>query len=358
MLSRRELLQGTGSLALAGSLGRWLAPPPEERVGWAVLGLGGYALGQILPSFKDCRRSRLVALVSGSPDKARRVAEQYGVAPKGIYDYRNFESIRDNPEVQVVYVITPPGTHREFTVRAAKAGKHVLSEKPMAPTVADCDAMIAACRRAGKRLMIGYRSQYEPHNLRAIQAVRSGELGKVRSIVSDHGFSIGPGTWRTQKALAGGGSLYDIGIYSLQAARYLTGEEPTEVRAMIHSPAGDPRFKEVEDTAHFTLRFASGALANLSSGYSWAGMNRYHVVGDRGTMEAEPATAYAGNRLTIKGQLVEVPPVDQFAAQLDDLSECIQEDKPVRTPGEEGRRDIRILQAVYEAARTGRPVRL
>jgi predicted dehydrogenase len=219
--------------------------------------------------------------------------------------------------------------------------------------------MIAACRRAGKQLMIGYRSQYEPHNLagdpgRAERGDRPGELRRSRTTASRSDRAPGG----TQKALSGGGSLYDIGIYSLQAARYLTGEEPTQVWATIHSPAGDPRFKEVEDTVHFTLRFPSGAIANLSSGYSWAGMNRYHVVGDRGTLEAEPATSYGGHRLTIKGQPAQVTPLNQFAAQMDHLSECIQTNRPVKTPGEEGMRDIRIMQAIYESARTGRPLRL
>jgi predicted dehydrogenase len=369
-LSRRTLLRGTAGLGLATLGCQGLAqqsgatpPPPTaapqgKKAGWAILGLGGYALGQIMPNFKECQRSRLVAVISGSPDKAKKVAGDYGLDAKNVYSYENLEAIKDNPDIDVVYVITPPGNHREFTVRSAQAGKHVCCEKPMAPTAKDCQAMIDACRKAGKLLQIGYRSRYEPHNIRAIEACRKGELGRLRSIVSDHGFNIPNGLWRTQRKLSGGGSMMDIGIYSLNAARYLAGEEPVEVYATIHNLPNDPRFKEVEDTVHFTLRFPSGVVANCSSGYSWAGMNRYHVIGERGTLEAEPATSYGGQRLTMRRRPVEVPPGNQFAAQMDHLSACILDGGQVLTPGEDGLQDIRIIEAIYESARIGRPVKL
>lgn len=356
-LTRRQVIAGMGAAIAAPSL---LFRQDENRpVGWAVLGLGGYAQGEILPAFARCQRSKLVALISGHEEKLAHVGDRYGIAKNRRYLYDQMASIRNANDIEVVYVITPPATHRDFALRAASAGKHVCSEKPMAPTVADCRAMIEACRKARRLLQIGYRSHYEPNNRRAIEACRSGELGKIRSISSDHGFNIGPNQWRVQRALAGGGSMMDIGIYSLNALRYLSGEEPREVTATIANPPNDPRFKDVEDTVDFHLTFPSGLVGHGTSGYSWVqGKNRYEVVGEKATLHAEPATAYSGNRLTIGGHEHNGDTASQFSNQIDHLSECIRMRKPVRTPGEEGLRDIRIIQAIYESARTGKPVRL
>ncbi len=258
----------------------------------------------------------------------------------------------------MVYVVTPPGTHRKFVEAAAAAGKHVFCEKPMAPTAEDCRAMIDACRRAGKLLGLGYRSRYERNNVAAIRAIREGRLGALRSLNSDHGFSIPPGVWRIDKRLAGGGSMMDIGIYSLNALRYLSGEEPIEVDAHISNPKGDPRFRDVEDTVHFTLRFPSGLLGTGTSGYSWAsGENRYEAIGDRDKIVANPATPYEGHRFS--GPLsVDANTPDQFAAELDAFSAAVTGGPAFLAPGEEGLRDIRIIEAIYESAARGRSVRL
>jgi predicted dehydrogenase len=351
--------------ALAGLVGAAVAPlsfavkSDPRPVGWAVLGLGGYATHEIMPSFVHCQNSKLVALISGHPDKLVRFGELYGIPSSNRYTYETMDAILSNPEIDVVYVITPPATHPNFVVRAAGLGKHVCSEKPMAPTVAECQRMIDACRHHRKLLQVGYRCHYEAHNLRAIQACRSGELGKIQSLRSDHGFNIGTGQWRTQKLLAGGGSMMDIGIYSLNALRYLSGEEPLEVTATITNPPNDPRFVDVEDTVDFTLRFPSGLVGHGTSGYSWRqGKNRYEVVGEKGTLLAEPATAYDGDRLTLNGQELPVVATNQFAAQIDHFSQCVRGRGKVRTPGEEGRQDIRIIQAIYDSAATGRPVPL
>ncbi len=220
---------------------------------------------------------------------------------KSIYNYQNYDTIKDNPEIDVVYVVLPNSMHPEYTIRAHQAGKHVLSEKPMANTPADCQAMIDAAKKAGKKLMVAYRCRYEPFNKEVIRMVREQELGPVKTVVSDHGFNIGdPNQWRLKRELAGGGSLMDIGIYSLQAARYTTGEEPTEVNAMVQTTAGDVRFKEVEETINFQLRFPSGALANCTSSYGYAGQNRYRVIGTKGWCELEPATSYTGLKLRVR----------------------------------------------------------
>jgi predicted dehydrogenase len=352
-LTRRHVLQAVGAAALGFG--------PEDRVGWAILGLGGYAQGQIMPAFARSKRSQIVALVSGSPDKASRLAGQYGIDAKSVYRYEEIARLRDDPRIQVVYVVTPPGNHRQFVEAAAAAGKHVFCEKPMAPTEADCRTMIEACRKAGKQLGIGYRSRYEPNNVAAILALREGRVGDIRSLTSDHGFSIGTGLWRTEKKLSGGGSMMDIGIYSLNALRYLAGEEPTEVTAEISNPKDDPRFKEVEDTVHFTLRFPSGLVGTGTSGYSWRpGANRYRVLGNRGELRAEPATPYGGHQFTLNGQPLPIDTTapDQFVGMLDAFSEAVSGGRPFLAPGEEGLRDIRIIQAIYESAEKGRTVKL
>ncbi|WP_262031922.1 Gfo/Idh/MocA family protein [Microvirga sp. Mcv34] len=339
---------------------------PGRRLGYAVVGLGQFALNQIIPSFARSQSSKLVALVSGNRDKALHVAECYGVVQKNIYDYQSFDRIADNDEIDIVYIILPNALHAEFTVRAFQAGKHVLCEKPMAVTVEECDAMIRAGREADRRLMIAYRAQYEPYNMEAIRMAREGELGTIRLVTSDHGRILDPSVpadqWRMVKSLAGGGSLYDIGIYSLQAARYITGEEPVEVSGYITSDRNDPRFAEIEDLVAFQLRFPSGALANLTSSYSTSPVKRIQVFGSKASLVLDPATEYERHQMMVKTgkeeRRVQMPEGNQFAAEMDHLAKVVMENREPKTPGEEGLRDIRILQAVYRAAREGKPVLL
>ncbi|RAK66160.1 Gfo/Idh/MocA family protein [Hymenobacter edaphi] len=380
--SRRQFLRQAGLSAAAAVLAgpaaatalaplttttRFMQDANQKKVGFAIVGLGKYATEQMLPNFKNCQHARIAALVSGSPDKARRLAAEYGVEPKNLYSYQNFDTLKDNPEVDVVYIVLPPGLHAEYTVRAAQAGKHVLCEKPMANTPEECQRMIEACRKAGKQLMIAYRAQYEPFNLDAIARIRKGELGKLRMITADHGRQVQPtkdpaDAWRVQKKLAGGGSLMDIGIYSLNAARYLTGEEPVEVTAQEHSDKADPRFREVEDVIHFTLRFPSGVLASCTSAYSIEGVKRYRAFGDKAWLDLDPATDYNRHRMIIGDQDGERQPQlkegNQFAAELDHMAECVRQNQTPKTPGEEGLRDIKLIMAIYEAARKGKPVKV
>jgi predicted dehydrogenase len=372
-VTRRGFLKKAGQSLVAvnaaatlmtGSAGAQQLPdPPGKKLGWAVVGLGNLSIHQILPAFARCEHSKVVALVSGHPDKAARLAERYGVNPHSIYNYDNYDSIRDNPQVDIIYIVLPNSMHAEYTIRAHQAGKHVLSEKPMANTPADCQAMIDAARKANRKLMVAYRCRYEPFNQEMIRMARAKELGPTKVIVADHGFNIGdPKQWRLKKELAGGGSLMDIGIYSLQAARYITGEEPSEVNAVMYNTPGDERFKEVEETINFQLRFPSGALANCTSSYGYAGQNRYRVIGTNGWFELEPATGYSGQRLRIRrGDAVEekdIQPRDHFAAEMDHMSECVMNDKMPLTPGEEGLRDLKVMMAIYEAARTRKTVEL
>jgi predicted dehydrogenase len=337
--------------------------PPGKKLGWAIVGLGSLAINQILPAFAACEKSKVVALVSGHPDKANKLALRYGVNPKNIYNYQNYDTIRDNPEVDIIYIVLPNGMHAEYTVRGFQAGKNVLSEKPMANTPADCQQMIDAGRKANRKLMVAYRCRYEPFNQEAIRMARQQELGPTKVILADHGFNIGdPTQWRLNKTLAGGGSLMDIGIYSLQAARYITGEEPVEINAMSYSTPGDVRFKEVEETINFQLRFPSGILANCSSSYGYSGQNRYRVVTTKGWFELEPATQYTGLRMYLHHDNITeerlLPVRDHFALEMDHMSGCVMENKEPLTPGEEGLRDLTIMMGIYEAARTGKVVKL
>lgn len=336
--------------------------PPGKKLGWAVVGLGSLSIHQILPAFAECEKSRVVALVSGHPDKANKLAARYGVNPKNIYNYQNYDSIKDNPEVDIIYIVLPNGMHAEYTVRGLQAGKHVLTEKPMANTPADCQTMIDAARKANRKLMVAYRCRYEPFNREAIRIARSGELGPIQVIVADAGWNAtDPNQWRLKKDLAGGGSLMDIGIYALQAARYLSGEEPIEINAMMYNKPGDPRFKEVEETINFQMRFPSGILANCTSSYGYASQTHFRVVGTQGLLEMDPAAWYRGNRMKVHhGNAVEekeIPERDHFAAEMDHMSECVMENKEPLTPGEEGLRDIKLMMAIYEAARTGKTIK-
>jgi predicted dehydrogenase len=371
-LTRRSFLRKAGgSLAAAQALGalttraaaQQVPEPPGKKLGWAIVGLGNLSINQILPAFARCEKSRLVAFVSGHPDKARKLALRYGVAEKAIYDYQGYDAIKNNPEIDVVYVVLPNSMHAEYTVRALKAGKHVLCEKPMANTPAECQSMIDAARLVNKRLMIAYRCRYEPYNQEMIRMAKEQELGPVKVILADHGFSIGdPTQWRLKKDMAGGGSMMDIGIYSLQAARYVTGEEPVEVAAMSYTTPGDERFKEVEEATNFQLRFPSGVMANCTSSYGYSGQNRYRVVTTKGWFELEPATSYTGLRMYVRrGNAVEersLPVRDHFAAEMDHLSGCVMDGKEPLTPGEEGLRDMKLIMSIYEAAKTGRTIKV
>lgn len=366
-LNRRGVVLAAGGALAATAMG---APAFAQgqgsgrKLGYAIVGLGGYGLGVIIPQFKNCKHSRLVALVSGDPAKAKRVAAEYGVPEKGIYNYQNYDAIRDNPDIDIVYICLPVSMHAEYTIRAAKAGKHVLCEKPMALSSRECENMIAACKQAGKKLMIGYRCHFEAHNLEAIRRARAGDIGKLRYFRSEHGFTMGsPDSWRLKKAMSGGGSLMDIGIYALQAARYMTGEEPVAVYAKETTDRSDPRFREVEDMIEFQLEFPSGVIGSCMSMYS-ANQNHILLMGDKGRIELEPGTGYGGNRLWVgKGRENEVTPppgpgATQWAGQLDHLSQCVIENREPIVAGEEGLRDIRIIEAVYRSAREKRRIAL
>ena len=341
--------------------------PPDQRVGFAIVGLGHLALDQIIPAFGESKKARLAALVSGDRDKALAVARQHGLAEKHIYSYETYDQLKDNPDVQVIYIVLPNGMHAEYTVRGAQAGKHILCEKPMANTTAECEQMIAACKKADRHLMIAYRIQYEPHHRLLQKWVREKKYGSVRVIEGVNGQNQGdPNQWRQNKKLAGGGALPDVGLYCLNTFRFLLGEEPEEVFAMSRQPKDDPRFKEVEDTMIFQLRFPGGTLCNAMTSYSTHRTQRYRVNAESGWFGMDPAFPYQGLEMEAshaegKVEYKEHPsisPKDQFALELDHMAGCVLDNKRPYTPGEEGLQDQRIMEALYESAATGKPVKL
>jgi predicted dehydrogenase len=354
-LTRREFAR-LGSLAVAARFSPSLAAQDTTRkTGYAVIGLGRIA-DHFLRGVLATTNSRITAVVSGHRDKAERIAAQYGVPASSIYSYENYDEIARNPNVDAVYVALPNSMHAEYTIRSAKAGKHVLCEKPMSNTVAEAKAMIDACKQANVRLMIAYRCHYEPTNLKAIQIVRSGQLGQIQSIESPFGFNIGRGEWRLSKKLAGGGPLYDVGIYSLNACRYLTGEEPAQISAYASTIDHDGRFNEVEENVAWTMRFPSGIVASCSTTYGARMPGYFRVYGSKGWLQVDQAYVYEGLRL--RGEfggatIDELNPArdpSHFQAEAEHFSHCVQNNLTPQSPGEEGLRDMQYIEQIYRSA--------
>jgi len=341
--------------------------PPDQRVGFAVVGLGHLALNQILPAFGECKRAKLTALVSGDKAKGMQVASEYGVPASGVYDYASYDQLKNNPAVDVIYIVLPNGLHEEYTVRGAAAGKHILCEKPMANNPQQAQHMIDACRAAQVKLMIAYRIQYEPNNKLAQQWVRDRQFGRVKVIEAVNGQNQGdPNQWRQKKALTGGGSLPDVGLYDLNTTRYLLGEEPYEVLGTTYATPGDPRFREVEETVLWQMRFPSGALFNGTTGYGFHESRRYRVLAEKGWFGLDPAFSYSNLRMELSQaqgmaeyrQTPSLDPKNQFALEMDHMAECVRQNKTPYTPGEEGLQDHRIMAAIYESAHAGKAVHL
>jgi len=361
MTTRRSFLAGAAGALAAASLpgaGQAQTAPPEKKLGWALVGIGTLSRNQLLPALKACKNSRLAAIVTGHPEKNKPILAEFGLPETALYTYETYDQIAKNPDVDVIYIVLPNSMHAEYVIRGAKAGKHIFCEKPMANTSADCQTMIDACKAAGKKLGIGYRCQYEPFNKAAIDICRKRPYGKMKLIIADHGFNISPGHWRTDKTLAGGGPLMDIGIYSLNACRYLTGEDPVEVTAQAIFDSKDPRFNGIEESLVWTMKFPSGVLATCTTSYSAAGMSRYRVMFEHGAIDAEPATPYHGIHMRTNAGVINQPDVDQFVLEMDAFSQSVMNDSAVITPGEEGLKDMKVIEAIYKAARTGERVKV
>ena len=340
-------------------------PTRQSMAGYAVVGLGRLAIEEVLPAFGRATRSRATALVSGHLDKARQVAETYDVPATSIYHYDDFARLRDDTGVDIVYVILPNSLHAEFTIKALEAGKHVLCEKPMAVSSAECERMIAAARAADRKLMVAYRLHYEPYNRRVAALCQQRALGRIKTFESSNCQRTQAPNIRLSKAL-GGGPVQDTGIYSINAGRYITGEEPLSVTAIAHQPMDDPSFREVPESVVYTLRYPSGIIGHCETGFGTAESRRIRVHCVDGFIDLDPAFSYRGQRLRVKrgssdqGEThdddVVLKPVDHFAAEMDHFSTVVLDGGDVPTPGEMGLADVRIIEAIDEAIRTGRSV--
>ena len=355
-ISRREFTK-LGALGLAAGASPDIeAQSSPPRIGYCIVGLGEIA-NHFLAGLRQSEHARVAGFVSGDRAKAERFAAQYGVSKESIYSYEEIDRMRDNKSIDAVYIALPNSMHAEYTIRAARAGKHVLCEKPMSTTVDEAEKMIAACKAADVKLMIAYRCQYEPLNLEAIQRIRDGAIGEVQSIESAFGFNAKKGVWRLDKKMAGGGSLFDVGIYSLNATRYLTGEEPVEFRAFTSTRDHDGRFDQMEESVSWVARFPSGVLASCSTTYGGSMPGFFQVNGSKGWIQMLPAFSYEGLRLQAgvgdRQMLDQANPEKdptQFRREADHMAQCIRENKTPKTPGEEGLRDVQHMTAIYRAA--------
>jgi predicted dehydrogenase len=327
-------------------------------VRYAVVGLGHIAQVAVLPAFANARRnSRLVAVVSDDRAKRRALARKYKL--EQTYSYDEYDACLQ--EVDAVYLALPNNMHAEYTIRAAKAGVHVLCEKPMAVTVADCQRMIDACDEHRVKLMIAYRLLFEEINLQAVELVRRGRIGEPKFFNSSFAMTVRRGDIRTKEAM-GGGTLYDIGVYCINAARYLFRAEPTEVMA-ISANSGTAALREIDESTGALLRFDGERVAAFVTSFNAADVASYRIVGTKGQLHVDPAYEYAEGlayELTVNGRTTRkrIGKRDQFAPELLYFSDCIRKDRAPEPSGHEGLQDVRIVQALYKSAATGKAVRI
>jgi predicted dehydrogenase len=326
----------------------------DGKLGIALVGLGNYSEKELAPALQQTAHCYLAGIVSGSREKLERWRQHYNLPETACYTYDTFDSIRDNPEIDIVYVVLPNALHAEWVIRSARAGKHVLCEKPMAVTVEECDRMLAACKEAGKQLSIGYRLHFEPHNKEVMQLEQKNEWGSISLIEADHGLSDTKG-WRIEKALAGGGPLMDVGIYCVQAVRYVTGAEPLAVTAQEGFKHHPDKFQDVEESIAWQMEMPGGVVAKCTASYSEK-TNRLRIETQKGWLELSPAYGYRGIRGKTSQGDMNLPEVSQQALQMDDFARCIKEGRQTPVSGEEGRQDVKILQAIYKAMETGERV--
>ncbi len=371
--SRRHFLRclslGVGaSLVGIPSLGRAFTPAPAwgpasrealqsgKKLGIALVGLGKYSEGELAPALEETKLCWLAGIVTGTPEKAEKWKKKYNIPDKNVYNYQTFDRIADNPDIDIVYVVLPNALHAEYTIRAAKAGKHVICEKPMAISARECTQMIDACKAAGKKLSIGYRLHFEPHHREMMRLGQGQVLGKVNRIIAQNGQKQGEDTpWRLGRGLPGGGPLPDVGVYCIQGAIYTKGDIPTAVTAEFHPVTDKEKFNQVEEGVDFQLHFADGTRADCKTSYNDK-YNKLRAEASNGWFELDPAYEYKGLKgNTGKGKM-EIENVPQQARQMDAFADCVLNNKETTVPGEMGMRDVQLIEAIYQAARTGKQV--
>ncbi len=332
-------------------------PKKEDKpLGIALVGLGNYATNQLAPALLQTKNCRLAGIVTGSPDKAKNWKEKYNIPEKNIYDYQSFDRIRDNPDIDIVYVVLPNSMHAEYTIRAAQAGKHVICEKPMALNVQECEKMIAACATAGVQLAIGYRLYYEPHHLEMRRLGTEKPLGAVKTIESSLGFSMAnPESWRLNKAMGGGGAIMDLGVYCIQGARRTVGELPIAVTAQGY--VRDTKvFKDIYEMMMFQMEFPGGAVSNSTTTYSSYVDRLYATTGYQwfGLQPSYNATGATGE--SSEGPIHFQTNEFQQMAQMDAFVTNIREKTIPEASGLEGMTDLRIIEAIVQSAKKGKRV--
>lgn len=356
--NRRKFIQQSSILGL-GALGLPLTesdlrPTDEKQLGIALVGLGRYATHQLAPALQHTKHCKLAAIVTGTPEKAEQWSKDYNIPEKNIYNYETFDRIKDNPDVDIIYVVLPNFMHAEYTIRAAKAGKHVICEKPMAMSVAEGKTMVEACKKAGVKLQVGYRLYYEPHHLESRHLGTEKVYGKVNLVEAGLGFSMAdPKSWRLHKDKGGGGALVDLGLYAIQGARRVFGTDPIRVTAQGYVFQPDI-FKGIYETMTWQMRFPDGGLSNHSTSYSTY-LDRLYASAERGWWRIQPAfNATGASGETREGPMNIEAPAFQQTAQMDDFAMAIKENKATKAPGEEGLKDLKIIEAIFKAAKTGK----
>lgn len=370
MNSRRDFLQkiSTSAFSLPFLPSLSLANPKQAKeepyqgpvLRVAICGLGSYGT-RVADAMQSCKMAKLTGVISGTPSKVKAWQEKYNIPEKNCYNYENFDKIKDNKDIDAVYIITPNALHKPQAIRVAQAGKHVISEKPISVNAADGQAMVDACKKANVKFLVGYRMHFEPKTLEIIRLRNEGEFGKVLFFQGLSGFKIGdPSQWRLNKELAGGGAMMDIGIYAVNGSRYMIGEEPIWVTAQ-EVKTNPEKFKEgVDETITFQLGFPGGAMASCLSTYSMNNLDRFFLNGDKGFAELAPSTGYGPIKgKTHLGELTQ-PHKTHQTVQMDEMAAIILQGKkaPVPVDGEEGVRDLKIMDAIYEAVKTGEKVGL
>lgn len=328
----------------------------QKRVGIALIGLGNYSTNQLAPALQETKTAYLAGIVTGSMDNEREWIEKYDIPKGNIYNYENFDDIASNRDIDIVYVVLPNSMHKEYTIRAANAGKHVICEKPMALNAQECIEMISACRENGVGLSIGYRLHHEPHTQEIMRLGQEKVFGNVLHISCGAAWrNTSFDRWHWQKEM-GGGAMMDMGVYPLQASRYVTGEEPVSVTAQtfVTRPG---RFEGVDEVTTFQLEFPGGTVASLDTGFH-ANFDYLYAFAEKGWFELRPFSQYGGITGRSSQGAISFPEINQQAAHMDEAAENFMAGLPVRVPGEEGLRDMLLVDAVKESIRTGRKVLL
>ncbi|MBN8576725.1 MAG: Gfo/Idh/MocA family oxidoreductase [Cytophagales bacterium] len=364
MKSRRQFLQHFSAALALPALAGWTNKPEASLQGpvlkVAIMGLGSYGT-RVADALVGCKRAKLTGVISGTPSKIKTWQSKYGIAEKNCYTYDNSDQIKNNPDIDAVYIITPNALHHPYAIRVAQAGKHVICEKPMALNAMEALEMVNACKKANVKLLIGYRMHFEANTLEVVRMRKAGEFGKPLFFQGLSGFRIGdPGQWRLTKNLAGGGAMMDIGVYSVNGARYMLGEDPVWVTAQ-ETKTDFQKFKEgVDETIQFQFGFASGAVASCLSTYSMNNLDKFFLNGEKGFAELQPATGYGPIQgRTHRGALA-LPHVTHQTTQMDEMAQIILDNKVPEIPvdGAEGLKDMKIIDAIYLAAKTGKRVDL